>query len=245
MRLLLLVMLGLVCACAQADPVADLAAKLKTLRADTPVKGVLEANYQEFDAKGAADKAKSAHLQLDFDTADGLNIHLTPVFLQSLSDEEAKNVADPDSPTPQAELLRQMSVTHIQHVLSAADGLLRLMNGASAPVTKPSTLDGVAVTELDMNLPFKAPKKDADAAKDYQDVLSVWTDTQGVPVRFLEKIHGKFCKFFLCVTVDESYGGELKVVGGRLVNVDSSQEHQQSGLGQDSHTKTVSTLKLQ
>jgi hypothetical protein len=241
-----MLLLGLACVtAAQADPLAELAAKLKTLRADTPLKGVLEADYQEFDAKGMPDSAKSAHLQLDFDAGDGLSIHLAPASLQSLSAEEAKNVADPDAPTPQADLLRQMSVAHIQHVLSAADGLLRLMDGASAPVSKPATLDGVAVTQLDMTLPFKAPKKDADTAKDYQDLLSVWLDPQGVPLRFLEKVHGKFCKFFLCVTVDESYGGDLKVVGGRLVDVAYSQEHQQSGLGQDSHTKTVSTLKLQ
>ena len=245
MRPCLILLLGLTCASAQADPVAELAAKLKTLRAETPVKGVLDADYQEFDAQGAADKAKSAQLQLDIDSSDGLSIHLSPASLQSLSAEEARNVADPDSPTPQAELLREMSVTHIQHVLSAADGLLRLMAGASAPVSKPATLDGAAVTELDMQLPFKAPKKDSDAAKDYQDVLSVWTDAEGVPLRFLEKIHGRFCKFFLCVTVDESFGGDLKVVGGRLVNVDYSREHRQAGLGQDSHTKTVSTLKLQ
>lgn len=241
-----LLLLALGCATAvQADPVADLAAKLKTLRADTPLKGVLEADYQEFDAKGAADKTKSAHLQLDFAYGDGLNIHLSPASLQSLSAEEARNVADPDSPTPEADLLREMSVAHIQHVLSAADGLLRLMDGASAPVARPATLDGAAVTELDMTLPFKAPKKDADAAKDYQDTLSVWLDPQGMPLRFLEKVHGKFCKFFLCVTVDESFGGGLKVVDGRLVNIDYSREHKQSGLGQDSHTKTASSLKLE
>ncbi|HSN18219.1 MAG TPA: hypothetical protein VLV87_08405 [Gammaproteobacteria bacterium] len=241
----LLLLLGLACTCAaQADPVADLTAKLKTLRADVPLKGVLQADYQQFDATGTADKTKSAHLQLDFDSSDGLSIHLSPAFLQSLSAEEARNVADPDSPTPEADLLRQMSVAHLQHVLSAADGLLRLMDGASSPVSRPATLDGVAVTELDMSLPFKAPKKDADAAKDYQDGLSVWLDAQGVPLRFLEKVHAKFCKFFLCVTVDESYGGDLQVVSGRLVNVDFSQEHRQSGLGQDSHTKTVSTLTL-
>ena len=246
MRKSLIFLLGLACAtAAHADPLAELTAKLKTLRGDTPVKGVLEADYQAFDDKGVADKTKSAHLQLDFDAGDGLNIHLSPAFLQSLSAEEAKNVADPDSPTPEADLLREMSVAHIQHVLSAADGLLRLMDGASAPVAKPATLGGAAVTELDMTLPFKAPKKDADTAKDYQDTLSVWSDAQGVPLRFLEKVHGKFCKFFLCVTVDQNYGGDLKVVDGRLINVAFSQELQQSGLGQDFHSKTLSTLKLQ
>ena len=242
-----LLFLALVCAgTAKADPLADLAAKLKILRADHPVKGVLDADYQAYDAKGVADKTKSAHLQLDIDSSDGLAIHLSPALLQSLSDEEAKNTADPDAPTPEADLLREMSPAHIQHMLSAADGLLRLMDGGTVVAApKAATLDGAAATELDLRLPFKAPKKEADAAKDYQDTLRIWSDMQGVPLRYQEKVHAKFCKFFLCMTVDESFGGNLKVVDGRLVSVDFSREHRQSGLGQDSHTRTVSTLKLQ
>lgn len=229
---------------AHADPVADLRAKLDTLRADTPIKGVLEADYQAFDVKGMADKAKAGHLQFGFDTRDGLSLHLGPELIQALSAEEAKNVADPDSPTPLADLLRQMSATHMQHVLAAADALERDMQGATSSSSKLSNVDGAAM-ELDFVMPFKAPKKDADAAKDWQDLLSIWVDAQGVPLRFQEKIHGKFCKFLLCVTVDQSYGGSEKVVDGRLVTVSSFQEIQQSGLGQDLHNKTTSTLQLQ
>ena len=239
-------LLALACACAaQADAVSDLKAKLETLRASTPIKGVLEADYQEFDDKGMADKAKTGHLQFGFDTKDGLSLHLGPELIQSLSTEEAKNVADADSPTPLADLLRQMSTTHMQHVLSAADALLRDMQGALSSSVKAATVDGAAVTQLDFQMPFKAPKKDADAAKDWQDVVSIWADAQGVPLRFQEKIHGKFCKFLLCVTVDQNYGGTERVVDGRLVTVTSFQETQQSGLGQESHNKTTSTLQLQ
>jgi hypothetical protein len=239
-------LLALVCAsAAQADAVADLKARLQTLRADVPLKGTLDADYQAFDEKGVADKTKAAHLQLGFDTSDGLAIHLSPALVQSLSAEEAKNVADPDSSTPQADLLRQMSATHIQHALSAADALLRDMEGATSSSVKPATLDGASVTQLDFAMPFKAPKKDADTAKDWQDTLSVWVDAQGLPLRYQEKIHGKFCKFFLCVTVDQTYGGAERIVDGRLVNMTFTQEMQQSGLGQDSHNKTTSTLQIQ
>src|ERR1700743_3732506 len=112
MRPHLVLLMGLACvSTAQADPVADLLANLQTLRADTPLKGVLEADYQEFDAKCVADKAKAAHLQLAFDSKDGLDIHLSPELVRSLSAEEARNVADPDSPPPQAGLVKQSAFT--------------------------------------------------------------------------------------------------------------------------------------
>jgi hypothetical protein len=239
-------LLALTCATvAHADAAADLKAKLQTLRADTPIKGMLEADYQAFNADGVADKAKTAHLQLGFDSKDGLNIHLSPELVQSLSAEEAKNVADPDSPTPQADLLRQMSATHIQHALSAADALLRSMEGATSSSAKATTLDGTSATQLDFVMPLKLPKDQADAAKDWQDLLTVWVDAQGLPLRFQEKIHGKFCKFLLCVNFDQSYGGAERVINGRLVTVSAFQETQQSGHGLDQHNKTVSTLQLQ
>ena len=241
-----LTLLALACAAAaHADPVADLKARLEGLRAATPIKGTLEADYQAFDEKGMPDKAKAAHLQFGFDTSTGLSLHLSPELLQSLSAEEARNVADPDSPTPQADLLRQMSATHMQHVLSAADALLRDMQGASSSSAKPMTQDGAPATQLDFVMPLKLPKAQADAAKDWQDLLTIWVDAQGVPLRFQEKIHGKFCKFLLCVTVDQGYGGTERVVEGRLVTVTSFQETQQSGHGLDFHNKTTSALQIQ
>jgi hypothetical protein len=239
-------LLALVCSCAaQADAVSELKAKLQTLRADTPVKGMLEADYQAFGVDGAADKAKAAHLQLGFDSKDGLSIHLSPELVQTLSTEEAKNVANPDSPTPQADLLRLMSAIHIQHALSAADALVRSMEGATSSSAKPMTLDGAPATQLDFVMPLKLPKDQAAAAKDWQDLFTVWVDAQGVPLRFQEKIHSKFCKFLLCVNFDQSYGGSERVIDGRLVTVSAFQETQQSGHGLDFHTKTTSTLQLQ
>ena len=230
---------------AHADAAADLTAKLKTLRADVPIKGLLEADYQTFDADGHTDKTKAAHLQLSFESKDGLSMHLSPELVQTLSAEEARNVADPDSPTPQADLLRQMSAIHIQHALSAADALSRSVEGATSTSAKPTTLDGAPATELDFVMPLKLPKDQADAAKDWHDLFTVWVDAQGVPLRFQEKIHGKFCKFLLCVDFDQSYGGTERVVDGRLVTVSGFQETQQSGHGLDFHSKTVSTLQLQ
>jgi len=239
-------LLGLLCVpAAQADTLTDLTATLKTLEAATPVKGILGASYLEYDAKGAVDKAKSTQFQLQVDGSEGLAIHLNPALVQTLAAEEAANAADPDKPTPNAELLRETNPQRIEHMLSAAQTLLRDLDGASAPVAKPVKLGGADVTQLTVQLPFRAPKKDSDAAKDWQDSFSVWLDPQGVPLQVQDSVHAKFCKFFLCVSIDDSYSDTLRVIGGRLVIMTLGQEHRQSGLGQDMHTKTTLTLQLQ
>ncbi len=206
---------------------------------------MLDASYEELDAQGAADKAKSARFQMEVDGSDGLQMHLSPALVQTLSAEESANAADPEKPTPNQDLLREMTPLRIQHMLSAAPTLLLDLDGATAPVVKPATLAGANVTQLTVTLPFRAKKKDSDAAKDWQDSFTVWLDAQGVPLQVEDSVHAKFCKFFMCITIDDIYRDSLKLIGGHLVITALSQEHKQSGLGQDSHTKTTATLQLQ
>lgn len=238
-------MLGLVFApLAQADTLDDLRARLKTQEASPEIKGVLDASYESYDDKGAVDKTKSAHLQMDIEADGGLSAHLSPELVQALAAEEGRNSADPEQPTPLADLLRELSPTHLRHMLLAADTLQVLMDGATSPATQASTLDGAPVTLLSMDLPLKASKKQSDGMKDWQDRLTVWLDPQGVPLQIEDKAHGKFCKFFFCLSFDEEHTATLKLVNGRLVAVKETVERQQSGLGQDSHTRMTDMFEV-
>lgn len=240
-----LAMLGLAFApLVRADALGDLRARLNTLQAEPDINGVLDASYESYDDKGAVDKAKSAHLQLDIEADGGLSAHLNPELVQALASEEGRNSADPEQPTPLADLLRELSPTHLRHMLLAADTLLVLMEGATSPTTQAATLDGAPVTVLSMDLPLKASKKQSDGMKDWQDRLTVWLDAQGLPLQIEDKAHGKFCKFFFCLSFDENHAATLKLVNGRLVAVKETVERQQSGLGQDAHTKMTDTLEV-
>ena len=229
----------------QADPLDDVRAKLKTLQAGTDLKGVLDARYEEFDEKGQSDPAKSAHLQFDVEADGGLSIHLSPSLVQALAEEESRNSADPDQPQPLADLQREMSPSHLRHMLSAAETIQVLVSGAASPVTKAAVLDGVSVTEVSMELPAKLPKNQSGNVKDWKDDLTLWLDADGVPVQLEDKVHGKFCKFFFCATFDEDHMASFKVFNGRLIAVKETVEHKQSGFGFDSDTKTVASLQLQ
>lgn len=230
---------------AQADTLSGLTTTLKGLQADTALKGVLRVQSQSVRDGEDPKNPDNAHTELDIVAGDGLSIHMDEVLLKQINAEEARNAADPNQREPTVDLLRSMGPTRIGHMVSAATALLTTLDGATDPVTKPVLLDGVALTQLSVHLPMRLSDKDRDSAKDYQDTASIWLDAQGKPVQFQETAHVKFCKFFLCVSVDRRQTLVLRVLSGCLVTVSDTEELKQSGLGQGSNTHTTATLQLQ
>ncbi|MGH8283344.1 MAG: hypothetical protein ACRESE_05805, partial [Gammaproteobacteria bacterium] len=244
--LLGLVMLGTcVAGSAHADTLTNLRTTLKGLESQAAIKGVLDVRSIVTNGKSDSSKPRSAHLQLDIHAGDGLSVNLSPALLQQISAEQAAHAADPSHAAPTADLLSSIGPMQIEHMASAAPALLRTLEGANSPIIKPTVLEGEPVQELSLNLPLQASKKEKSSVKDFQDKLLLWLNSKGVPQAYQETVHAKFCKFFLCVTVDNIHSGWLQVIDGRLVTVKLTREQKQSGLGQDSDTRTVYNLHLQ
>lgn len=230
---------------ASEDILGNLNTALKGLEGDAPVKGVIVVTSRSVEDGDDPKKPVIGHLQLDFAAGDGLTLHMRPELLQQIDAEELRNASDPEQKEPTVDLLRSMGPTRIGHMVSAARALLVILDGASELASKPGTFDGAPATELSMHLPARLSKKDSSNAKDYRENASIWLDAQGTPLGFHETAHAKFCKFFLCITVDRSRDMALRVIDGRLVAVSSSEELKQSGLGQGSDTLTTVALQLQ
>jgi hypothetical protein len=234
---------------ANADVLSALESRLQALDAGTSVSGTLVVQSNKMDHKDKdKDKGKGskpqppAKLQMQINTGDGLGIHLDRALLQAVDAEQQAHADDPEKPTPVTDLLRSVGPIEIERMVSAAPGLLRTLHGASSPVTKPTTYDGNAAQELTVNVPLQASKKDKSNISDYKGVMSVWLDAQGMPLAYRQTFHAKFCKFFLCVSVDETRNGTLQNVGGRLIAISYGDEIKQSGLGQDADTLTTYTF---
>lgn len=230
---------------ARADALTDLRTTLRGLDAPTRINAVLDVQAQMTRGKGDSAKQHSAHLQLNIQASDGLGIQLSPALLQQVAAEKAAHAADPDHPAPTADLLDQTGPWQIENIVSVAPMLLRVLAGAESLSVKPSQLYGQSVQELSMKLPPPVSKSDSSNLKDYASTASVWLNSKGVPLAYAYSMHGKFCKFFLCVTVSQNQSGSLQVIDARLVAMTTIQENKQSGLGQDSDTHTVYTLQIQ
>ena len=237
-------MLWVVLPAARADALTDVRAKLQQLRSEAPIKGILDVRSEHLDQDKNDDKVPPAHIRMHIEADGGLSTHMDPTVLKTLDEEEQANAADPNKPTPTADLLRTAGPVAIGHMVSAAQRLLQELQGATEPTVQPGQLDGQPVQELRVQQPLNASRKDAADIKDYQGGLTVSLDPQGVPLAYEQIFHGKFCKFFICVTIDEKHSARLKVVNGRLVAVSASEELQQAGMGQAGHTRQTFSLQL-
>jgi hypothetical protein len=230
-------------AAARADALADVRATLQKLSSDAPVKGTLDVRSEQLDQK-EDDPQPPGHIQLHIEADSGLAVHLAPDLLNAVNREERANGVDANKPTPTADLLRSTGPTAIGNMVSAAPNLLQALEGATAPVVKPDRLDGSPVQQLTVQVPIRANKRYRSYAYGYRGSLVLWLDAQGVPLASQQNFHAKFCRFFLCITVDEHHSTRLKVVDGRLVATSAIEEFQQSGLGQGSHTRQTYNLQL-
>lgn len=233
------------CTNAHADVLTDLRTTLQALDTHTNINGVLDVQTQVTHGKADSTKQHSAGLQLNIQAGDGLTMQLSPGLLQQVAAEKAAHAADPNHPAPTADLLNQTGPWQIENIVSVAPMLLRMLANAESPNIKPAQLYGQPVQELSVKLPPPVSKSDASNLKDYASTVSVWLGVKGVPLAYAYSMQGKFCKFFLCVTVSQSESGPLRVIDGRLVAMTMIQENKQSGLGQDSDTRTVYTLQIQ
>lgn len=234
---------GVCCASGKADVLSDLESRLQTLSANTAVSGTLVVQSSKVSHKDKDSKPQTpAQLHMEINAGDGLGMHLDGDLLQSVRVEQQTHAADPEKPTPVTDLLRSVGPMEIERMVSAAPGLLHELDGAGPPVTKPATYDGKPVQELTVDVPLRVSRKDKSNISDYKSTMSVWLDAQGMPLAYHQTFHAKFCKFFLCVSVDETRNGTLKNAGGRLIAIFYSDEIKQSGLGQDGDTITTYTF---
>lgn len=229
---------------ASADALSDLVSRLHTLNASTTVAGALEVQSSKVGHKVKDGKPdEPARLQIHIDTGDGLGIHLDNRLLQTVEAEQQAHADDPEKPTPVTDLLRSTGPIAIERMVSAAPDLWHALDGATAAETKAVTYEGSPVQELTVNVPLHASRKDKSNISDYRGTMSIWLDAQGMLLAYRQIYHAKFCKFFLCLSIDETRNGKLRNLDGRLITISFSDEVKQSGLGQDGDTLTSYTFK--
>lgn len=165
--------------------------------------------------------------------------------LQKVASEELAHAADPERLAPTVELLSHTDPVVIEHLVFTAPQMLLRLQGAASPLSEPAVFSGTPVRELSVTLPLQASKKDSANIGDYRDNLVLWIDSKNIPLAYREDIHAKFCKFFLCLTMNERFDGKLQVIDGRLVTAALTREVRQSGLGEDSDDYTAYHLRLQ
>lgn len=234
----------LLAAGAHADALSDLRATLAGLDGHTPIQATLDVKLTTTSKKENGGKPVSAETRLEIRAGDGLSVHIAQATLQQAATEAAAVATNADHPAPTVALLNNgVDPVTLEHLVSEAPNLLRVLAPATTASVKSTTLWGQPVRELSVTLP--QPKSANVTLKDYSDVLALWLDAQGIPLASSEQTRFKACLLFLCAHTASSANKTLQVVNGRLVATRQTTDQQLSGLGQDSDTQTLYTLQIQ
>lgn len=234
----------LLAATAHADALGDVRATLTKLQGDTPVAGTLTITRQTREGEGAKARHSGGSLTLDVAAARGLRMHVPAATLVAAARERAAAQANPELPTPVADLLDAIGPVQVQRMLDVAANLQRTLGDAKLLKQTSTTLDAAPAQLLTLDLPLRASKSDRSKIKSYHAQLSLWLNAQGVPLAWTTITRTEVGWLLLHAEFERSESVRLAVVGTRLVATTLVSDQRGSGLGQHGETKTTYTLRL-
>lgn len=236
----------LVAPAAHADALGELRATLSKLPAPANLNARLTVTSTTTSKNVNGGKPVSGEAHIEIQADPGLSLHFAPALLAQAYAESRATQTNADAPTPTLSLLHNaLQPLHVADLIEAGRYLLTAMAGATTATAKSTTLYGAPVRELTMSLPQPKSADSKVKLKDFSDQVSVWLDAEGMPVAYSEASGGEGCMLFLCIHADEQQSARFAVIGGCLVMTARTTERKQSGLGQDSDTRSVYTLAVQ
>ena len=235
----------LVAATAHADALGDLRATLARLQGSAPVAGSLTITQHTRDGKGAKARRSEATLTLDVASAKGLRIRVPAPALATAARERTAAQADPERPTPTADLLSAIGSVQVLRMLDVAANLQLSLADAKLLKDTPTTLDGAPAQELTFDLPLRVSKSDRSKVKHYRSTLLLWLSPQGTPLAYITNTDTEAGWLFLDFTMKRNESVRLAVTAGRLIATRLDLDQQTSGLGQHGATRTTYVLTLQ
>lgn len=236
----------LTCQFAHADGLTDLRATLAKFDGDAAIAAQL--SMQKNSKSGDSDEPKSSSAQASVTTSSSngaLQISYTSATLDKVEIEANKRSGDTEAVTPLADLLRDITPTQVNAMLSYAGPLTRKLEQATLKEDKADTLDGKPARLLVFEVPLNASAKDRASMKEYTGTLKVWTDDAGVPLAIDQEQVFSGRRMLISFNGSSSETATLQKVDERLVVVEQKRGQTFSGFGQMSDSTTSTTLTIQ
>jgi hypothetical protein len=235
----------LVCPALFADPVADLRGTLERFKGMEAVKGRVD--LQSWNKSGEGKKLKerqsSGQVQVE-DGPQGLRLGWTAQQIQAARKDALAKGANPEAATPNLDSLRALDVADASRMLSYAEHLGLMLQGAILLEDRADTYLGKPARLLVLKPEARFSAEDKEVIKSFEASLKVWVGPDGVPVGLEEATSFKGSKFLITFKGSHSESTSLGRAGTRLVALRSTKETTGSGLGMSSQGKVVASLTL-
>ncbi len=233
-------------AVARADGLTDLRASLAKLDGNSAIAAQL--SMQKSSKNGDSDEPKSSSAQASVNASSNngaLQISYDAATLGKVEAEANKRSGDTEAVTPLADLLRDITPTQVNAMLSYAGSLTRKLEQATLNEDKADTLDGKPARLLVFQVPLNASAKDKASMKEYTGSLKVWLDDAGVPLAIDQEQVFSGRRMLISFKGSSSESASLQKRGERLVVVKQKRGQTFSGFGQMSDSTTTTSLAVQ
>ncbi|MES2297705.1 MAG: hypothetical protein V4582_11720 [Pseudomonadota bacterium] len=246
-----LILIGLIAALlasngARADGTADLKNALLRLRSGTPLKASMEVKtwHRVGEGKDALETSGQANVTLD-DGAQGVQVTYSREFIARLEGEDEAVARDPNARTPATSAARELGAAELRPMLSAAAGLMQLLEKALPAGERIDSYKGKPARLLSYTLPISTLReRDRKYVKHFEATLNIWIDQDGTPLasRLREAISGRA---FVVVGFEANNEEQrvYEVRGERLLAVRSDSVSTSAGAGERDERRVSRTMQ--
>lgn len=240
--------LGLACLGARADGQAELKLALERLRAQTPLKAVLETKAwrRNGEGKDAEETQGQASIVVE-DGGRGMQLSYDREILARMEAEARAQAKNPNAQTPTLMAAREFGPNDLRPMISAAGELARMMEKAVWKSEKLDSFNGKPVRLISYATSISSlSDRDRKYVKDFEGSLDIWIGADGTPLASRLNQHYKGRAFV--VVSFEGRNEEQQVyslIGDRLVTLRKESKGKSSGAGEHDENRIVKTLQLQ
>lgn len=228
-----------------ANGLDDLKAALLKLQGVEPVRVTLEHTFWRQtteDKKPVITQGKS-NAQVE-DSPAGLRITWTRPQIQQAVQEMKAQVQQPEKTTPTRTALRGVDVLDVAEYLNHAEALLRDIEQAQVVEEKAEAWQGHPARMLLLKISPKLPEAQKKYLKELKVDAKVWVGADGLPLAYASSVAYKGSRFFISFEGARSEELQFAHAGNRLIVVKATSEDRNSGMGNSTQNKKVTTLAV-
>jgi hypothetical protein len=231
----------------QADAFADLKANLAKLKGGEPVKASLEVQFwrQVIEDKKPTISQGKANAQVE-DGPQGVRIGWSRNLLQQVQAEAKAQAMDPEKSVPTRSAMDSVGPVAVSEYLNYAEALLREFDRSQAKVQeeRQDNWNGKPARLLVLKVEPKIPASQKKYIKELNMDARLWMGTDGLPLAYATSFKFKGSRFFISFEGSQSETLHFVRTGNRLLAAQVSSENLNSGMGQQNHRKSSSTLTV-
>ncbi|MDO3388668.1 hypothetical protein QWI17_22670 [Gilvimarinus sp. SDUM040013] len=245
------VVLGMACANAIADPLAQLQAELLDLSQPREANYLVSVMTKQLNGKGDDQIVRRGEAGVQvYDDGENLSVVYSAALLATMASEEQARLSNKDAPTPAIDGVRELTLLPLRSAINAAEQMQRVMAEAENIAAYQDTYNDKQARRLDFRLPeSRLSKGQRKYIKSFQGIYSVWVDQNGTPLASRSRVDASGRVFiFIRFHIETESKQHYQVVNGQLITASEDYFHLSHGAGEryeHSLQRTVQPMQME